>query len=152
VAVLVAINISPGGIPKLPIPKGEVTRSGLVGDGRDHAKHLKPARSLSLLDEEIIGDLRREGYPVEPGALGENLTVRDLHAQSLPAGTRLRFAGGVTLELTEPRKPCFVLDAVDPRLKETTVGRIGWMARVINPGWLSAGEAVVVEGPRPPCS
>lgn len=151
-AVLVAINISPGGIPKLPIPKVEVTHDGLVGDGRAHAKHVKRDRSISLLDEEILGDLRREGYVVGPGVLGENLTVRDLHSQTLSVGTCLRFAGGVELELTEPRKPCFVLDAVDPRLKETTVGRIGWMARVVNPGWLAAGEAVVAGGSRSPCT
>jgi MOSC domain-containing protein YiiM len=144
-AVLVAINVSAGGIPKLPVPKVEVTPNGLAGDGRAHAKHLKPHRSISLLDEEILGDLRREGYAVAPGVLGENLTLRDVHAQRLSVGARLRFAGGVALELTEPRKPCFVLDAVDPRLKETTVGRIGWMARVVNPGWLAAGEAVEVE-------
>jgi len=151
-AVLLAINISSGGIPKLGVSKAEATESGLVGDGRAHPKHNKTIRGISLLDEEILGDLRREGYQVGPGILGENLTVRDLHAHDLCVGTRLRFAGGVRIELTEPRKPCFVLDAVDPRLKETTVGRIGWMARIVNPGWLTAGEAVEVEGSGPPCS
>ena len=148
-AILVAINISPGGIPKLPVPRAEVTESGIVGDGRNHAKHIKEHRSLSLLAEEILGDLRDEGYPVVPGALGENLTIRELPAHGLSVGTCLRFAGGVAIELTEPRKPCYVLDALDPRLKETTVGRIGWMARVVHPGWLTAGESVVVEGSRP---
>ena len=149
-ATLVAINISPGGIPKLPVLKAEVTESGLVGDGRAHAKHIKPVRALSLLDTVILDDLRREGYTVAPGVLGENLTVKDLQAMGLSVGTRLQFAGGVEIELTEPRKPCYVLDAVDARLKETIVGRIGWMARVITPGWLTAGEAVM-EAPRTLC-
>lgn len=143
-AVLVAINVSPGGIPKLPTPRVEVTPTGLAGDGRAHAKHVKPHRAVSLLDEEILADLRREGFDVGPGVLGENLTLRDMNLAKLSVGTRLRFSGGVALELTEPRKPCFVLDSVDPVLKETTVGRIGWMARVVDPGWLSAGETVVV--------
>lgn len=149
--VLVAINISPGGIPKVGVPRAEVTESGLVGDGRAHPKHNKSTRALSLLDEEILDDLRREGFAVGPGILGENLTVRDLDVQRLSVGRCLRFVGGVVLELTEPRKPCFVLDAVDPRLKETMVGRIGWMARVHNPGWLAACETVVAEGSRSPC-
>jgi MOSC domain-containing protein YiiM len=143
-AVLVAINVSPGGIPKLPVPEAVVELAGIVGDGRAHAKHRKPERGLSLLDGEILDQLCREGYAVQPGTLGENLTVRELDAQRLTVGTCLTFASGVVLELTEPRKPCFVLDAVDPRLKETTVGRLGWMARVLRPGRLVAGDRIEV--------
>lgn len=144
-AKLVAINLSPGGIPKLPAPQAEVSLSGLVGDGQAHAKHQKPDRSVSLLDEEILDDLRREGFAVGPGVLGENLTFRALNAQKLEAGTYLRFAGGVVIELTELRTPCFVLDAVDPRLKTATAGRIGWLARVVSPGLLVEGESVTAE-------
>lgn len=150
-AVLVAINVSRGGIPKLTVPGVEVVESGLVGDGRAHSKHNTLTRSISLLDEEVLGDLRREGYPVGPGVLGENLTVRGLRGCEVAVGTCLRFAGGVEIELTEARKPCFILDAVDPRLKDVTVGRIGWMARVVRPGRLTAGETVEAEGPRSPC-
>ena len=32
-AILVSINISPGGIPKLPIEEAKVTIDGLEGDG-----------------------------------------------------------------------------------------------------------------------
>ena len=88
-AVLVAINISSGGIPKLGVPKAEATETGLVGDGRAHSKHVKASRGISLL-----------------------------------------------------RKPCAVLAVADSTLKETTVGRIGWLARVVKPGWLVAGAAV----------
>ena len=144
--VLVAINVSSGGIPKSPVPTAEVTESGLVGDGRAHAKHVKPTRALSLLDAETIEELRREGYPVARGVLGENLTIKELCVQRLSAGTRLEFAGGVLIELTQPREPCLLLDAVDARLPEATRGRIGWMARVITPGRLTSGETVEVKG------
>jgi MOSC domain-containing protein YiiM len=150
-AVLVSINVSRGGIPKRPVPEADVTLDGLVGDGRAHAKHNKPDRGVSLLDEEILSELCGEGFAFGPGGLGENLTLRDLRVQTLTAGACLRFEGGVALELTEARKPCFVLDLVDPRLKERASGRIGWMARVIRPGRLVTGETVVVEGSRP-CS
>lgn len=147
--VLTAINVSEGGIPKCPVPKVEVTASGLVGDGHAHRKHLKPSRGVSLLDAEVIEGLRRDGYPVGPGVLGENLTLANLNAQGLDAGTRLQFEGGVEIELTELRKPCFVLDAVDARLKVRTVGQLGWLAQVSRPGWLTAGESVVVTGIAP---
>lgn len=147
IPVVTAIHISPGGIPKRPIEAVRVTVGGLEGDGRAHAKHVKPIRAVSLLDEEILDALRREGYPVGPGTLGENLTVRHLHVQRLMPGTRLSFSGGVEIELTEPRKPCFVLDAVHPALQENVVGRIGYLARVIRTGILRAGAAIILIQP-----
>lgn len=146
---LIAVNISEGGIPKLPVQRAQVTERGLEGDGQAHAKHTKPNRALSLLHQEIIVQLEEEGYTVGPGALGENLTVRGLYGLPLAVGTRLAFTGGVEIELSEARKPCFVLDAVDPKLKEVTVGRLGWMARVVTPGWIGPGEAIRVSYPAP---
>lgn len=148
-AELLAVNISKGGIPKLPIPRGEVTPSGLVGDGRDHAKHDKPTRAISLLDLAIIEQLKTEGYSVGPGILGENFTVRGLLESGVVPGSRLSFSGGVEIEVTDVRKPCFVLDAVDPSLKEVTVGRIGWMAKVVTPGFIEPGEAITHTPPHP---
>lgn len=139
-----SIHCSPGGIPKLPVDRVHVTLAGLEGDGRAHAKHLTPSRAVSLLDEEIIEALRREGYPVGPGVMGENLTVRHLYLQRLAPGTSLSFSGGVEIELTEPRKPCFVLDAIHPALQKGVIGRIGYLARVIREGVLRVGERIDV--------
>ena len=141
---IVSINTSPGGIPKRPVAEALVTLDGLAGDGRAHAKHVKPIRAVSLLDEELIETLRNEGYAVGPGVMGENLTTRGLDLLSLAPGTRLRFAGGVEIELTEPRVPCFVLDAVHPDLQHAVRGRFGYMARVVTPGVLRAGDSIDV--------
>jgi MOSC domain-containing protein YiiM len=141
---IIAVCISPGGIPKLPQPLARVTIAGLEGDGRAHAKHAKPDRAVSLLDEEILDQLRAEGFPVYPGAMGENLTVRGLHVQQLSPGTRLELSGGVILELTEMRKPCFVLDAIDPTLKDKVVGRCGFLARVLQEGYVRPGDTIRV--------
>ncbi|MEW6684465.1 MAG: NTP transferase domain-containing protein [Nitrospirota bacterium] len=143
-ATVVAINISPGGIPKLPISVANVTLDGILGDGRAHAKHVKPDRAISLLEEHVIDQIRREGYAVEPGAMGENLTVRGLDLLALTPGTRLQFSGGVEIELVEPRKPCFVLDAIHPDLKNAVQGRFGYMARVVTEGALQVGESFSV--------
>lgn len=140
---LLSVNISPGGIPKLAQERCQVGEAGLAGDGQAHAKHTKPTRAVSLLDEEIIDQLRAEGYPVAPGVLGENLTTSGLHGKVV-VGDRLRFSGGVEVQISEGRKPCFVLDAVDPRLQKATVGRLGWLASVVTPGWISPGESVEV--------
>ncbi len=140
---LLSVNISPGGIPKLAQERCQVGEAGLAGDGQAHAKHTKPTRAVSLLDEEILAQLRAEGYPVAPGILGENLTTSGLHGK-VAVGDRLRFSGGVEIRISEARKPCFVLDAVDPRLQKATVGRLGWLAGVVTPGWISPGESVEV--------
>jgi MOSC domain-containing protein YiiM len=142
---IVSVNISPGGIPKLPVEVGRVSADGIVGDGHDHEKHNAPIQAISLLDVEDLDDLRAEGYDVGPGALGENLTVRGLDTDALAPGDRLRLSGGVELEYTKVRTPCFVLDAVSPQLKEVVKGRCGGYAKVITGGEVRAGETIEVQ-------
>lgn len=146
--IILAVCVSPGGIPKLPVDCARVTVAGLEGDGRDHAKHSKPERAVSIQDVELLDDLRTEGYDVSPGAIGENLTVRGLNVQNLEPGTRLHLSGGVVVELTAPRKPCFVLDSIDPKLKEDIIDRCGYMARVVTEGEVRPGETIEVERPQ----
>jgi MOSC domain-containing protein YiiM len=142
--IVVSVNLSPGGIPKRPVSAGRVGAAGLDGDGHAHEKHNSPLQAISIIDLEDIDDLRREGFEVYPGATGENLTVRGMQVDALAPGDRLRFGGGVELELTRRRKPCFVLDVIDPRLKEVIVGRCGFLAKVIVEGEVRAGEAIEV--------
>ncbi len=148
---VLAVCISPGGIPKTPVPSGEVREAGIVGDAREHEKHRKLSRAISIQDEELLEELQGEGYPVTWGAMGENLTVRGLHVQRLLPGTRLVFSGGLELELTEVRRPCFVLDAIDPKLKEDVIGRCGFLARVLRPATVRPGETIeLAPAPRAP--
>ena len=131
---IIAVNISGGGIPKLPVPVAQVTSSGIEGDAHDHEKHDTPLQAICLLNGEILDDLRAEGFEVGPGATGENLTVRGFDVEALEPGDRLRLSGGVQLEYTKKRKPCYVLDAINPQLKEVIVGRCGFYGRVVQSG------------------
>ena len=76
---IVQINISRGGMPKLPIPEGYVTPLGIEGDlhARPHI-HGGPRQALLLICSEVIDQLIAEGYPLYYGALGENLTTRGI--------------------------------------------------------------------------
>lgn len=142
---ILSVNISSGGIPKRPVPVGLVNPGGLAGDAHDHDKHNTPLQAICLMDQEDLDDLRAEGFDVGPGAMGENLTVRGLDTDALQPGDRLTLSGGVELEYTKVRKPCFVLDAIDPDLKKAVVGRLGGYARVITLGEVRAGETIEVQ-------
>lgn len=142
-AVVVAVCRSPGGIPKLPVPDVQITESGLQGDGHNHSKHVQPDRAVCLWDMETIRDLIEEGFPLRPGAAGENLTLEGLHVQRLDSGTLLE-VGEVVLKLTQPRKPCYVLDEIDVRLKDVVIGRLGFMAAVVCGGTVAPGMSVRV--------
>ncbi len=139
---IVSINVSQGGIPKLPLESARVTFVGLEGDGHNHEKHRTLLQAVCLQDLEKLEELRQEGFPLFPGTTGENLTLKHLHINTLPLGTVLKFSGGVILELTKVRKPCYVLDALDPRLKEVIIGRCGLYAKVLQEGILNRQETV----------
>ena len=143
---VLAVNISPGGIPKWPQPFASARKEGLVGDGRNHSKHIRPDRALSIWDYESLQQLTAEGFALSPGAAGENLTVVGLHVQQLAPGTLLKI-GDVVARLEQPRKPCYVLDAIDPRLKDEIVGRCGYMASVLREGVIRPGMAIEVIAP-----
>ncbi|OGX30329.1 MAG: hypothetical protein A2705_02790 [Omnitrophica WOR_2 bacterium RIFCSPHIGHO2_01_FULL_52_10] len=146
---IISINISKGGIPKLPVSSVRLIASGLEGDGHNHAKHNSPLQAVCLQDIEKLIDLSRNGYSLSPGKAGENLTVENLRVNNLPVGTMLQFSGGVLLEISKVRKPCYVMDAIAVRLKEDAIGRHGMYAKVIKEGFLSVGETIEAIRPDP---
>lgn len=146
---VLSVNVSLGGIPKLPVVSVMAGKEGLEGDGRNHAKHIRPDRAVSLWDYELMRAFVAEGFALTPGAAGENLTVKNLNVQSLSPGMFLRI-GEAVLKLEQPRKPCYVLDAIDPQLKDIVVGRIGYLASVVREGIIQPGMPIeVVQVPQP---
>ncbi len=149
-AVLVSINRSSGGIPKLPTLEGEIDATGVVGDGHDHEKHRVPEQAISLLDLELLESIERDfEHALAPGSLGENLTVSGVGVQRLGAGDRLLVGNEdpVILEITRVRPPCYVLDAIDERFKRTLWNRIGMYARVIRGGVVRPNDPIDIETP-----
>jgi MOSC domain-containing protein YiiM len=147
--VIVSINVSRGGVPKLPVPEALVSSSGIDGDGqRDRRHHGGPDRALCLYSMERIEALHREGHSIAPGTTGENLTIRGLDWDTIAPGVQLR-AGGVTMEVTAYASPCA---SIRPSFAGEDSGRIsqklhpGWSrvyARVVEPGELRVGDTVV---------
>jgi MOSC domain-containing protein YiiM len=92
------------------------------------------------------------GQPLEPGALGENLTLAGVLESELWIGDRLRLPGCV-LAVSEPRLPCFKFNAAmgfaqAGRLMAQS-GYCGAYLAVLRPGFVAAGDPIeLVPGPR----
>ena len=95
------VNVSPGGLPKLPVDQAWVSLLGLDGDGHnDRTVHGGPHRAVCLFGIEAIERLQAEGHPVGAGGVGENLTTTGIEWSLLPAGTRARIGDEVLLEIS----------------------------------------------------
>ena len=141
--VITSLNISTGGIPKNPIHSCLVTKFGLFGDGHNHPKHGGETQAVSLLDQEILESLKEEDFCLQPGSLGENITLKGAAIQNAALGDQILFTNGVALEITKVRTPCYTLDPISPNLKKILWNRIGMYARVIKSGIIENGEGLV---------
>ena len=140
---LAQLNISGGGMPKLPVPSVMVTRDGVAGDWQKNRKyHGGPDRAVCLFSVELYDRLRSLGIDLTPGAVGENFTTEGLDMQSLAKGDRLRVGSSCVIELTDVRVPCRNLKQWDADLPELIVGYSGWVARVIAEGNVLPGDVV----------
>jgi MOSC domain-containing protein YiiM len=148
---VVQINVSKGGIPKLPVGVATVTERGVVGDDWAHPRfHGGPKQALLLISTEDLDGLKALGYPVYPGALGENLTISGIDMRAVRFGDRFE-AGDVLLEITKLRQPCRTLDlirkGIQLELYDTTPGAANWgrggfYARVIEGGTIRPGDII----------
>jgi len=150
------VNISPGGVPKLPVERAWVGRLGLDGDAHHHATvHGGPHRAVALLAIEAIERVQADGHPIEPGSVGENLTTSGIELARLAVGTRLAIGDDLVLELSAPANPC---DVIKGSFRQGKSGRISILthpddsrmyARVLADGEVRAGDPIRVLPPAP---
>ena len=101
-ATVVQVNVSRGGIPKREIPYGELTPAGITGDDWRYPFHGGPRQAVLLITIEGIEELVALGFPLYPGALGENLTTSGLDRRALRYGSGVVFiALGATAALAK---------------------------------------------------
>jgi MOSC domain-containing protein YiiM len=145
------INVSPGGVPKLPVPHAYIDLGGVAGDSQaDRRHHGGPDQALCLYSLEVIEGLRAEGHPIFPGAAGENLTVAGIEWAGMEAGTRLA-VGEALVEVTFATTPCaknaqWFADGYFNRMHQAKhPGWSRWYARVLRPGTVRVGDPVTEE-------
>lgn len=148
VARVHSINVSRGGVPKMPVSGAEVALNGLDADAQNDLEHHGgPDRAVCLFSLELIEALRREGHPIAPGSAGENLTVSGLDWARISPGSVLAI-GDVTLEVTAYAPPCKTIRGsfVDANFNRINHKKhAGWSrvyAKVIRGGPIRTGDAV----------
>ena len=135
------INVSLGGVPKRPVAAARVTLLGLEGDAhRDPERHGGPEHALCLFALERIEGLQAEGHRVEPGTLGENLTLAGLDWSRVGVGDRFRVGADVLIEVT-----CFTAPCVNVR-DQFLNGHYSRVSHKRYPGWSRVYTRVLVPG------
>jgi MOSC domain-containing protein YiiM len=139
-ATVYSINVSRGGVPKLPRGPSAVRVTGVEGDRqRDLRYHGGAQRAVSLYSLELIRALQAQGHPVDVGCLGENLTLAGIAWELMVPGAGLK-VGEVALELTAYAAPCTNL------LPYFRDGEFKRVAQKVHPGWSRLYARVVREG------
>jgi len=137
--VVSSINVSRGGVPKLPVGDALVGVEGLAGDVHRWRHHGGPQRAVCLYALERIEALRGEGHPIATGSAGENLTLLGVDWSMVVPGADLR-VGRVQLRVTSYCDPCRKIAAcfVD--------GAISRISQEQHPGWSRVYASVVARG------
>jgi MOSC domain-containing protein YiiM len=133
----------------------EVTPTGLVGDGQaDLKNHGGPDKAINVYPADHFAIWRAElGVVFPTGGFGENFTTSGALESEVCIGDVFE-VGGVTVQITQPRQPCWKLarrwriHALAARVEQT--GRTGWYFRVLRTGRIEApAEFVLIERPHP---
>jgi MOSC domain-containing protein YiiM len=139
-----------------------VLLKGLGVDGDAHCgekvKHRSRARynpslpnlrQVHLIQHQLYDELAVLGYMLEPGSLGENITMSGINLLSMCAGDQIQFPSGAVVELTGLRNPCKQLENLAPGLMEALlehnengdiVRKGGVMGVVIKGGAITHGD------------
>ena len=131
--VAVAVSAAHGFIKQLKPSIRLIARLGAAGDAHRGAsvQHLydkrkdplRPnLRQIHLIEAELMDALNELGFPITPGALGENIVTRNLALLRLSEGTELQLGRKARLTITGLRTPCAKIDGIDPEQDQRWLG------------------------------
>jgi hypothetical protein len=120
---------------------------------------LPNLRQVHLMHAELFDELAEQGYHIQPGQLGENITTHGLDLLSLPTGTLLHIGPEAVIEVTGLRNPCVQIDRFKPGLMKAVldqneagqlVRKAGVMAVVKRSGTVRPDDPIASETPAEP--
>jgi len=135
---------------KKVVPFGEVTLTGFVGDEvADKESHGGIEKAIFANSYENYPKWRKFlGVDELPfGAMAENLTISGLDETTVFLGD-IHIIGGVTLQVSQPRKPCWKI-ARNHNNKDFTKeifesGLTGWYYHLLKTGTIKANDTIKV--------
>jgi MOSC domain-containing protein YiiM len=148
-----SVNVSQGGVPKRPVPRAWVERTGLDTDGHFEPEpvHGGPIAAVCLYTLESIERVKADGHRAFPGSFGENLTLEGIELAAIQPGDRLRIGtDGLVVEITKYAAPCqtqghWFIDRRIARISPKTHPEDArWYASVVSEGWVASGDRVEV--------
>ena len=113
---------------------------GIVGDAHAGDWH----RQVSLLANESVDRMRKEGLTLAAGDFAENILTEGITLRTLPVGTVLR-AGEVRLEVTQIGKECHNDCEIRRMTGMCVMPTDGHIAVVLNEGVIRPGDRIEVE-------
>ena len=113
---------------------------GIVGDAHAGDWH----RQVSLLANESVDRMRKEGLTLAAGDFAENILTEGLTLRTLSVGTALR-AGEVRLEVTQIGKECHNDCEIRRLTGMCVMPTDGIFAVVLNEGVIRPGDQIEVE-------
>jgi len=151
---LLQVNVSDGGVPKVPMPAARINIDGVEGDRqRADTVHGGPHRAVSILGIEAIQRVAAEGHPIAPGTTGENLTIKGFDVSTLAIGTRLAIGDEVIVEISKPTNPCRTIrhSFTDRRFGRLSIQAYPadsrMYARVLHEGTVRPGDGIRLTPP-----
>ena len=140
------------GLPKVDRAFLRVGRDGVEGDfnrWRHEARHGDPDQALLVLPNEVLEAVAREGWPVRPGHLGENVTTAGIPYADLAPPARFRL-GSCEIATSKESAPCEFLATLPyvgaerlAAFERALAHRRGWYARVLTDGEIRLGDPVL---------
>lgn len=124
--------------------------SGLDGDEQaDLEVHGGPEKAVYAYAAAHFPDwaARFPHLSFAGGAMGENLTISGLEEKDICVGD-VHAIGTALLQVCQPRQPCFKFNLLHGELVSSAMIKSfqsGWYYRVLAPGALAAGDAVILK-------
>lgn len=139
------------GLPKPSVSEIYLAAGGVRDDFnrfRHEEEHDRLDQAVLLMPIEMIRTLNAEGWPIQEGDIGENVTTEGIPYTEFRPGDRFR-VGGAVVEVSKPCTPCtnlqllpYVGAANGPRFIKLMLDRRGWYASVASEGRVRSGDLV----------
>jgi MOSC domain-containing protein YiiM len=128
-----------------------ISAGGVEGDFnryRHEEQRDEPMQAVLLMPVETLRTLNSEGWPIQEGDIGENITTEGIPYEEFHPGDRFR-VGNALLQISKPCVPCtnlyllpYVGESKGPGFLKTMLDRRGWYASVIHGGVVRSGDVI----------